>query len=61
MLQLGRELVEVPNVVSQVVKQNVDISVRGGVGRRGDLHESLRRDLALLARAWRSAAGVPAS
>ena len=32
--QLGRELVEVPNVVSQVVEQNVDIPVRGGVGRR---------------------------
>ena len=29
-LQLGRELVEVPNVVSQVVEQNVHIPVHGG-------------------------------
>ena len=28
--QVGRELVEVPNVVSQVVEQNVDIPVRRG-------------------------------
>ena len=29
--QLGGELVEVPNVVSQVVEQNVDIPVHGGM------------------------------
>ena len=40
--QLGRELVEVPTVVSQPefqqhsAEQNVDIPVRGGVGHRGD-------------------------
>ena len=32
-LRMGRELVEVPNVVSQVVEQNVDIPVRRGRGR----------------------------
>ena len=40
--QMGRELVEVPNVVSQVVEQNVDIPVRRGRGRskipHGGLH-----------------------
>ena len=40
--QLGRELVEVPTVVSQPefqqhsAEQNVDIPARGGVGHRGD-------------------------
>ena len=35
----------------QVVEQNFDIPCRGGVGRRGGLHGSLRRDLALLGQA----------
>ena len=43
-----------PNVVSlpefqqHSVEHNVDIPVRGGVGRRGALHGSVRRDLAWL-------------
>ena len=51
--QLGHELVDVPNVVSlpefqqHSVEHNVDLPVRGGVGR-GALHGSVRRDLALL-------------
>ena len=35
--QLGRELVEVPSVVSQVVEQNVDIPVRYGGGGRSKI------------------------
>ena len=51
--QLGHELVDVPNVVSlpefqqHSVEHNVDIPVRGGVGREA-LHGSVRRNLALL-------------
>ena len=53
-LQLGHELVDVPNVVSlpefqqHSVEHNVDIPVRGGVGRWGALHGRVRRDLGLL-------------
>ena len=46
--QLGRELVEVPNVVSQVLEQNVDIPVPSprlgfaGTSQASHGHESLQ-------------------
>ena len=52
--QLGRELVEVPTVVSQPefqqhsAEQNVDIPARGGVGHSGDRPARVLTDLAHL-------------
>ena len=67
--QLGHELVDVPNVVSvpefqqHSVEHNVDIKVRGGVGRRGVFMEAFAEtwlcwDKSGFARLWRSCAGL---